>query len=262
MIKKLGLHYQGSKLQQINNLLEYRPEFNRGLDLFGGTAVVALNFGLEYNDSNPYVVRVMTEAKQEILDQYIAKYKVLEDIEVKMTGSRKFLKMNYNHWCRFIDDFDLESDDIYMYYMFKQLKHPMTDNRECFYRNRGYLSLSTFQDIAKKQKLWHDNIKAWYNKDFRDIDFNEYDFIFIDPPYLSSKMLYQGWTVEDETDLLNKLRTYNGKFIITNMLNEPLNNLIDELKLKVYDMKIKRSSEYGAIGGVAKKPKEFIIVRE
>ena len=61
------------------------------------------------------------------------------------------------------------------------------------------------------------------NQDFRDIDFNDFDFIYSDSPYLNTTSGYQStkkleWSAREEYSLYNKLANYKGKWMLSNQL--------------------------------------------
>lgn len=87
------------------------------------------------------------------------------------------------------------------------------------------------------------------SKSFKDIDysdFDENDLLYFDPPYLNSvgnyndgKRGFEGWTENNERDLLDLLDSLNGKtrFALSNNLkyeNDLLNKFKD--KYKVYSL--------------------------
>lgn len=80
------------------------------------------------------------------------------------------------------------------------------------------------------------NIKFW-NKDFRECNFFQDDFIYADPPYFNSLATYNengGWTYEDEKLLLNFLDVVHkhcGRFALSNNLKYE-NPLLTEWKDK------------------------------
>lgn len=83
-------------------------------------------------------------------------------------------------------------------------------------------------------------------KDFDFTDFDENDFIYIDPPYLNStgnyndgKRGFEGWDIEYEKELRNlliKLNNQNIKWALSNNLatNETLNIWRIDNHFKIY----------------------------
>lgn len=60
-------------------------------------------------------------------------------------------------------------------------------------------------------------------EDFRKIDFEDYDFIVLDPPYQNTTAVYNDcsnskWGLKEEYALYRKLDKFKGKFILTNQL--------------------------------------------
>lgn len=82
------------------------------------------------------------------------------------------------------------------------------------------------------------------NRDFREfgnIQFNENDFVYCDPPYLISEATYnKGWVEKDELNLfefLDKLHSKNVKFALSNVLkNKEQENLLLQNWAKSYNV--------------------------
>ena len=86
------------------------------------------------------------------------------------------------------------------------------------------------------EELHKKNIQFW-NKDFRNCNFFNGDFIYCDPPYYNSVATYNengGWSEKDEKDLLNFLdvvNEHNGRFALSNNLKYD-NPILDKWKDK------------------------------
>lgn len=65
--------------------------------------------------------------------------------------------------------------------------------------------LSTLPVIANKPTLT--------NKDYRDLDFEDYDFLYLDPPYWNSQGAY--YEKDSLNTLLEMLSCYDGKFMMS-----------------------------------------------
>lgn len=73
--------------------------------------------------------------------------------------------------------------------------------------------LYRFADRCSKRNI------NFTSKDFREFDFNDYDFIFADPPYMETTATYNeggGWGVKEEMDLLYKLKNTRSLWMLTN----------------------------------------------
>ncbi len=60
---------------------------------------------------------------------------------------------------------------------------------------------------------------------FKNVDFTQYDFIYLDPPYFNSGAIYntkgfggQTWSVQDDINLFNKLDNAHVPFALSNLI--------------------------------------------
>lgn len=81
--------------------------------------------------------------------------------------------------------------------------------------------------LQKKMKVWIDLLQGrdveFVCNSFKNLDFNDYDFVYADPPYLFSDSSYQeskktAWSARDDYALYNKLANYKGKWMLSNQL--------------------------------------------
>lgn len=85
------------------------------------------------------------------------------------------------------------------------------------------------------RELHKKRIEFW-NKDFRECEFQNDDFVYCDPPYYNSTAPYNengGWSEQDEKDLLNCLDNIDkhGRFALSNNLKYN-NPILDKWKNK------------------------------
>lgn len=62
---------------------------------------------------------------------------------------------------------------------------------------------------------------SFVSKDFREFNFDEYDFLFVDPPYIETTATYNekgGWGYGDEEELLSRLKDTSAKWMLTNQI--------------------------------------------
>lgn len=59
------------------------------------------------------------------------------------------------------------------------------------------------------------------SKDFREFNFDTYDFLFVDPPYIETTATYNengGWSYQEEKELLSRLKNTSAKWMLTNQI--------------------------------------------
>lgn len=103
-------------------------------------------------------------------------------------------------------------------------------------------------------RISHRNME-WVSKDFRDIDFNKFDFLIVDPPYAfngKSTATYNergGWQLPDLINLLSKLDKYHeqgGKFIFFNeIITKNQDNPIIQEWVNKYTCKVMKDTLSG-----------------
>ena len=81
--------------------------------------------------------------------------------------------------------------------------------------------------LQKKMVAWLDLLKTkdvtFTNQDFRKLDFNGFDFVYLDPPYYLTDAPYQEskktqWGLREEYALYSKIDKYKGKFALSNQV--------------------------------------------
>ena len=86
----------------------------------------------------------------------------------------------------------------------------------------------------------HNKKIQFWNKDFRECNFFQDEFVYCDPPYYKSTATYNesgGWSEKDEKELLNFLDNvdnHGGKFALSNNLkydNQPLDHWKDKYNI-------------------------------
>ena len=107
----------------------------------------------------------------------------------------------------------------------------------------NYLDRSSSRDIE------------WVSKDFRELNFNEFDLVIVDPPYSyngKSTAVYNeqgGWQLQDLVNLLTKLDKYHakgGRFIFFNeIVTKGIDNLVIQNWVNKYKVKILKDTLTG-----------------
>lgn len=125
-------------------------------------------------------------------------------------------------------------------------------NDRCFTCYIDHLKSDEIQDIFKKINL--------SCMDFEDIlkkDFNENDFIFLDPPYDSTFNNYEsgGFNHHEQERLKNALSNLKTKWMVVIKETDFIKNLYRDFNFDIYD----KTYQYNARGDYDKKVQHLII---
>lgn len=136
-------------------------------------------------------------------------------------------------------------------------------NNQIRYNSSGKYNLPVGKrDFNKKMenklrefyKIINDERIKFSVSDFRQIDVNDGDFIYADPPYILSTATYnenKGWTLQDEIDLysfLDKAHEKGAKFALSNVIkhkgreNKILKDWSSKYKLNVLNYNYNNSN--------------------
>lgn len=225
---KSPLNYTGNKFKLLEQILPLFPnDINTFYDLFGGSGVVGLNTNCNkiiYNDSNAYVyelVKYLSECDAEyeisLIDKDIQEYglckkgkeqyiKFREVYNTAKIERRLFTLSCYslNGCLRFnkSGDFNMSCGD-------KDFNQSI---RERFVG---------FNNVCRGKNIAFSNNTYSYFKDF-----NNNDFVYLDPPYLQTTTTYNetsrhggGWTQERENEMYTYLNGLTEKGIRWGMSN-------------------------------------------
>lgn len=256
---KSPLNYTGGKYKLLQQIVPLLPDnINTFVDLFGGGFNVGININSNkviYNDTCKELVDLLknfyTYDFNYIYDKIIKTIELYEmsrsDIhgyEIYGCNSNDGLS-NYNKlkYIKLRNDYNSNQDwtkfyTLIAYSFSNQIRFNSKNifNVACGKRDFN----SSLQDKLKAfiEELHNKEIYFW-NKDFRYCNFFQDDFIYCDPPYYNSVANYNennGWTEQDERDLLSFLDVVNsrgGKFALSNNLK--YNNQIIEEWIKKYN---------------------------
>lgn len=283
------IFYMGNKRKLINKgLIDLFPKnIDVFVDLFAGSSIVSMNVkAKEYvvNDMNTYLYDLYNMFRifsDEVIIHYIEnrieefglarertkrnKYKDKEKIEQ--------YKMAYNNFRDFYNKSDRFILDFYTltFYSFSQQFRFNSDGdfnmpcgNDCFSdKNKEYIRNGS--RFFKK-----DNITI-YNTDFRYLKVEKLrsgDFIYLDPPYLSTVATYNennGWTESDEEDLYSLCEDLHEKgirFGISNVFENKgvkNNKLIEWCEENNWNVYVFDKFSYSACGKGNSNAKEVFI---
>lgn len=244
---KSPINYIGNKYKLIDQIIPLFPnDISMFVDVFGGSGTVLINTKAEhyvYNDINPYVSSIFKGLVTEDTDKVIKKIEdIIAEYSLSKTNKEGFEKLrnDYNNG---------RKDWITLYaLMCYSFNYQFRFNNNHQYNSSFGKDRSCFSN-RQKQNLYElrNNISTdivFYSRNFIDIDysdFDEYDLLYFDPPYLASvgnyndgKRGFEGWTEEHEKKLLNlldKLNVQGTRWALSNNLKY-VNPLLDEWKDK------------------------------
>lgn len=257
---KSPLNYVGSKYKILSQILPLFPEnISTFVDLFGGGCNVGINIDncdkIIYNDNNRYVTDILRMFKIHSIEY------ILENIE-DLIDKYKLSKTNKNGFIELRKDYNLDPYDIYKPTMLYVLicysfNYQIRFNSKGEYNmpfgmNRSSFNPSLREKLIKFVEELHKKDILILNMEFEDMlleyEFNQNDFIYIDPPYLNSSTSYnedrgvktgneieiKGWSEEKENDLLwylDKLNEEGIRFALSNNLKYE-NPILNEWKNK------------------------------
>lgn len=244
--------YVGDKFKLLPQLKENFPQnINRFIEPFCGGGSVFLNVDAnEYllNDIDSYMVRLHEflisysnnqEAFWDELQQNIEKYKLSatyigKDVPMELRkefAKTYFAKYNKEAYTQLRLDFNENKNDMMLLYMLLIYGF----NRMLRFNRKGDFNLPVGnvdfnQNVVNALNSYFDFVKdkeiEFYNTDFQDfineVDPNEDDFIYLDPPYLITFSEYNKlWNEDSEMRLIHFLDELNEngiRFAVSNVL--------------------------------------------
>lgn len=232
---KSPINYIGNKYKIIDQIIPLFPEkISTFVDVFGGSGTVLINTNAEhyvYNDINKYVAQIFEgicyDEIETIIDGINA---IIETYKLSKTNKDGFekLRLDYNKSSKndWITLYTLMCYSFNYQFRFNN-KHEYNSS---FGKNRSCFSKKQKESLYKMKSNISTDIVVITN-DFINIDysdFDEYDLLYFDPPYLSSignyndgKRGFDGWTIEHEKtllELLDNLNKQGTRFAMSNNL--------------------------------------------
>ena len=246
------LNYTGGKFKLLPQILPHFPRhINQFVDLFSGGGNVGINISCNkviFNDKNDIIKYIFgtfqnldKDATFEMINDLILKYKLSNSskngYEFYRCSSKDGLsKYNNKHYLKFREDFNNLQNHDYFYYIHLYTLILYSFNNQIRFNKSGKFNLPVgkrdFNDkMREKLSIFIDRLKSGDYKftsfDFRYLPNNDWDkdtFVYADPPYLITCATYNeqnGWTEQDERDLLNYLDSLNARgirFALSNVL--------------------------------------------
>jgi len=247
-----ALNYTGGKFKLLPQLLPYFPkDMDVAVDLFCGGCNVGINLDCNkviFNDSNRYLMGILNtfrkRSKEEVFEWIYAAIRsyglslVSENgYEYYQCDSSKGLgAYNKNGYLRLRSDFNHKKEQDDEYFLMLYLLIVYSFNNQLRFNRKGEFNLPVGKrdfNVKMQEKLgsFLDRIKngdyVFTNLDFKEVDLDgltEKSFLYADPPYLITCATYNeqnGWTEEDERDLLSYLERADEKgirFALSNVL--------------------------------------------
>lgn len=233
-------------------LLPFFPnDVDKAVDLFCGGCNVGINLNCQkvrFNDSNEHLVGLLNVfkrlPKETIFDRL---YATVEEYGLSLVSKNGYsyygcessiglASYNRDGYNRLREQFNKKKERDDEYYLMLYLLIVYAFNNQLRFNKKGEFNLPVGKRdfnsrMQKKLSKFLDRIKngdyEFISGDFREIRLEEYtdkSFFYADPPYLITRATYneqEGWTEQDERDLLSYLEEVDKKgirFALSNVL--------------------------------------------
>lgn len=249
------MNYIGGKGRLLPQLLPHFPsKIDRFIDVFSGGANVAANTPTKdiiLNDINFYIMDIIKYFYNvEVLE-------ILEEIDYYI-NKYKLSKYNKEGYLQLRSEYNKSPHPIKLYtlicysfnYQFRfnnnhEFNNPFGKNRSHFSQKLREKLIKFSLRLKEKNILFDTNEFQNFLESF---EFQEFDFVYLDPPYLISTASYndgnrgfKNWTVEQEKllfSVLDQLNNQNIRFALSN---------VTEHKGKKNELLIEWSKKYNVI---------------
>lgn len=244
------LNYTGGKFKLLPQILPLFPEnIDTFIDLFAGGCNVGINLDAKkviFNEKNPELIGLIQAFKETDKDVFflkvfatIKKYGLTQswiDGYPDNNSSDGLAELNKEPFIKLREDFNKYKKKDLKHYVMLYTLIVYAFNNQIRYNSKGEYNLPVGKrDFNKKmqnklslfmEKIADDRFEI-VSKDFREFDLDAISpesFVYCDPPYLITTAGYNeqnGWTEQDEHDLLellDKLNEKGIKFALSNVL--------------------------------------------
>lgn len=231
---KSPLNYIGGKYRLLSQILPLFPtKINNFIDLFAGGCNVGINAEADkifFNDNLTFLIEMYQIFQDAELDSIINHIENrIAEFGLSQTNEQgyKLMRNLYNKDKNPLDLFVLIAYSFNHQIRFNnshQFNNPFGRNRSSF-NAKMKQNLEDFVIKIKEQECYFSNLC------FNDFDFSPFgedDFVYCDPPYLittgtynDGKRGFKGWSLKEETQLLNlldELNSKNIKFALSNVI--------------------------------------------
>lgn len=229
------LIYAGSKGRYAKEIISNLPKdgsITKALDVFCGSGEVGIGM-------LPYDKVVCNDLTSQIIDIH----KFLQDSVNRMPhlvdyfksvesnyGLGKFDKPLLSTYKKAFDklreDYNANPNPVLLYLLHcNSFSNGIRFNQKKF--NYPYGRRNFNPSLQKKLTQWLNILGekdvTFTSEDFRKLDFNTYDFLYLDPVYLLTSAGYSessktGWGIKEEYSLYKKIDQYDGRFMLSNQL--------------------------------------------
>lgn len=231
---KSPLNYIGGKYRLLSQITPFFPtEIDNFIDLFAGGCNVGINIEADkvfFNDNLTFLVemyQIFQETELENIINHIENRIAEFDLSQTNEQGYKLMRNLYNQEKNPLDLFVLIAYSFNHQIRFNnshQFNNPFGRNRSSF-NAKMKQNLEDFVIKIKEQECYFSNLCF---TDFDFSNFSENDFVYCDPPYLittgtynDGKRGFKGWSLKEETQLLNLLDDLNSrniKFALSNVI--------------------------------------------
>lgn len=230
MLLKSPMNYIGNKYRILNQILPLFPESNTFVDLFAGGLDVSVNTDASdvyCNDINNYLIDIYKAFQSNGYEVVLAHAESrIEEFGLSKENEEGYLAFRdfYNHSERNPLDLYLLMNYGFNYQFRFNSKHEFNNP---FGRNRSSFNPA----LQERLQFFMERIEyfKFSSTDFRDFDFSalkEGDLIYCDPPYSLSvgsyndgKRGFKGWSIDDDSDLMELLDSLSARGIKFAMSN-------------------------------------------
>lgn len=252
---KSPINYIGCKHKLLTSILPLFPQnIDTFVDLFCGSGTIGLNVKSDkhvYNDINYKVLEILKTISEDDVD------KILDDIEY-IIDKYKLSKTNEDGFIELRKEYNIYRQGSVMLYTLMCYSF----NYQCRFNNKGEYNSSFGRNRSQFSSRQCDNLQECSNVlkgqnctfssyDFSEFDYSklsENDFVYIDPPYLSTtgsyndgRRMFGNYTEQKEYelyDVMAKLNRLHIKFAVSNnfSVNSSIKDFVEQNGYKVHHL--------------------------